>query len=119
MAKKPEVRVLKKLTVPLPCKLTDEEFRDRASQLAATLEDLNAEESRQEMLKREMKSAVAQLEARRDQLALTVSRCSELRQVEVEDRAVGELVERTRLDTMEVIHTRALTDDERQLPLGT
>jgi hypothetical protein len=102
------------------CRLNDDEFRDRASQLAATLEDLGAEESRQEMLKREMKSAPAVIEARRDQLGLVVSRCSELRPVEVEDRVNGsDTVERIRMDTGEVIHARPLADGERQLPLGT
>lgn len=120
MAKKESpVRILKRHATILSCKLTDEEFRDRASNLAATLEDIKAEDSRHEMLKREMKSALSALEARRDVLALTVSRRSEMREVEVEDQANDKtgMVDRIRMDTGEIVLTRVMNDQERQIPM--
>jgi hypothetical protein len=106
----------------LSCKLTTEEFEERAKSLAEAHEDRKGLESNHEMLKRQMKSEAAELEAKIDVLAAVVSRKSEMRQVEVEEQA--DLVKlkafRYRMDTGEVINERPLTEDERQekIPLG-
>ena len=116
-----DTRVLKTHSLELPCKLTRDEELDRGHQLASTLEDIRNEDSRHEMLKKEMKSAMAALEARRDKLASIVNRGEEYRETPVEDVADykrGRLM-RYRQDAGEIVMERALTDEERQLEMVT
>lgn len=100
----------------LPCRLTDPELIERGQRLAETLENIKAEDSRQEMLKREMKSQAAALEAKRDALVLVVARREELRRIEFEDVIAWHLnvVRRVRKDTGEIVTERFITKEERQ-----
>lgn len=112
-------RSLKRHVLDLPCRLTRDEQLERGHQLAGTLDEIRTEDSRQEMLKKEMKSATASLEARRDKLAAIVRNGEEYREVPVEDVAdygKGRFM-RYRQDTGEIVTERALTDEERQLEL--
>ena len=122
MAKKvQDVRLVSKGMHKLPCELTVEERLQRGKALAGVLSSIALEESRQEMVRKDMKSQIASLESQRDQVASVVSSGSEIRDVEVEDRANFSTFtfERVRLDTNEVIFSRPLTPEERQekLPL--
>ena len=120
MKKKEEHSVLKTATAQLACKLTDEEQRDRGRQLAAVLGDIQSEESRHDMLKAEMKSAMAALESKRDLLQLQVSRGEETREIKVEDRAfyTEGKVRRVRLDTEETISEREIRPEEQQAKMS-
>lgn len=106
----------------LPCRLTDEELLKKGGELAATVQDISSEESRQQDIKSQLKAKLTELEARRCNLAITVSRKEEHRDVEVDiyhdyQRAV---VEDVRRDTGEVVSRRVMQDEERQrgLPLS-
>ena len=112
--------VLRTLKEYLPCALTPDEKIEKGHALASTLENIRAEESRAEMLKQSLKSAMSSLEAKRDELALIVSRGSEIREIEVEERSdTGRLVVyRVRMDTSEIIHERSMTPEERQQQLA-
>lgn len=112
--------VLRKYTEHLTCKLTPDEQRAKGEQLARVIGDVANEDARQVMLKQDMKSRLAALEAKRDQLAAEVSRCEELREIEIEERidfTVGK-VYKTRLDTGVSIHERPVRDEERQMELA-
>lgn len=105
----------------LPVRLTEEELLKKGSQLAATVQDIAAEEGRQVDLKAAMKAKLAEIDARRTQLAIAVSRKEEARDVEVDvwhhyDRGV---VVDVRRDTGEIVNTRVMSTAERQpsLPL--
>lgn len=106
----------------LPCRLTDEELLKKGADLATAVQDIATEEGRQVDLKATMKAKLAEIEARRTQLAIAVSRKEEHRDVEVDiyhdyQRAV---VEDVRRDTGEVVSRRVMQDEERQrgLPLS-
>lgn len=103
----------------LPVKLHEDELRDRGDKLAAVIQDLNAEESRQVDQKAQMKARLSELDARKTQLAIVISRREEDRDVAVDVFAnyVGGLVEVVRRDTGEVISKRRMTEEERQQPL--
>jgi hypothetical protein len=100
----------------LPCVLTDEELLKKGSDLATAVQDIATEEGRQVDLKASMKARLAEIEARRTQLAIAVSRKEEHRDVEVDiwhdyQRAV---VQEIRRDTGEIMNTRVMSDAERQ-----
>lgn len=103
----------------LPVKLTEKELRERGDTLAAVIQDLSAEESRQVDVKTQMKARLTELDAKKSQLAITISRREEYRDVTVEvwhdyDRMRVFVVRR---DTGEEIHSRAMTQEEMQRPL--
>lgn len=103
----------------LPCRLNDEELLKAGGDLATAVQDLAAEEGRQADIKASMKAKVTEIEARRTQLAIKVSRKEEHRDVEVDiwhdyQRAV---VQEIRRDTGEIISTRVMSDAERQQAL--
>lgn len=119
MTDAPQSKVLKKHAVRLACELTDEERIERGKALAGVLEDIGKLESDHEAQKRQMKSEMAALEARRNFLQVVVSRGSEYREVEVEDVAdfgTGKWM-RFRLDTGTVVSERVLNEAERQQKL--
>lgn len=122
MVKKTEssVTVLRKFRDYLACSLTDAEKMEKGRALAGALEDIRGEESRAEMLKQSLKSAMASAEAKRDALMVIVSRGEEIREIEIEERAdVSTLsVYRVRMDTGEVTHERTMTPEERQQQLA-
>lgn len=103
----------------LPCRLTDDELLKAGSDLATAVQDIAAEEGRQTDIKASMKAKLAEIEARRTQIAIKVSRKEEHRDVEVDiwhdyQRAV---VQEIRRDTGEIISTRVMSDSERQQAL--
>lgn len=107
----------------LPCVLTDEELLKKGGDLATAVQDIGTEENRQVDMKASMKAKLAEIEARRTQLAIAVSRKEEHRDVEVDiwhdyQRAV---VQEIRRDTGEILGTRVMSDSERQqhLPMET
>lgn len=114
--KAPDVRVLQKTTKFLPCKLTNEELLRFADEIGTTTQDIATEEARQISLKQELKAKLTQLEARRTVLASMITRKEEHRDVAVEIRLDfgAEECRQIRLDTCEVVGTRAITDEERQ-----
>lgn len=100
----------------LPCTLTDEELLKKGGELATAVQDIATEEGRQADIKASMKAKLAEIEARRTQLAIAVSRKEEHRDVEVEiwhdyQRTV---VQEIRRDTGEIMSTRVMSDAERQ-----
>lgn len=116
-------KVHKTVVRSLPCRLTDEELLKAGGDLATAVQDIAAEEGRQADVKASMKAKLAEIEARRTQIAIKVSRKEEHRDVEVDiwhdyQRAV---VQEIRRDTGEVIGTRVMSDTERQqkLPMET
>lgn len=105
----------------LPVKLTPDELLRIGGELAEAVQDIDAEEDRQGDLKAGMKARLAELEARRTQLAVKIARQEEYRDVRVTihyDHQRG-IVEEIRDDLGEVITTRQMTDSERQLMLPT
>lgn len=107
----------------LPCVLTDEELLKKGADLATAVQDIATEEGRQADLKATMKARLAEIEARRTQLAIAVSRKEEHRDVEVDiwhdyQRLV---VQEIRRDTGEITGTRVMSESERQqaLPMET
>lgn len=114
-----KLRLLKTMTESLDCKLTDSEFKERAEQLGAQLEDIRGAADRHASQKSAQKSEMAALEAKRDLLAMIVRRHAEERDVQVEvhaDDAKG-VVSYTRMDTGEVYHERPMSAAERQVEL--
>ena len=109
-------------TMVLACLLTANELREAGHDLATVVQDIAGEVDRQVDIKAQMKARLAELEAKKSQLAIKVSRREEHRDVEVTiATCYDDGVEiRTRTDSGEVISTRALRDDERQprLPDG-
>lgn len=117
--KDPIIRLVRTESRFLPVKLDADELRERGDSLAAVIQDLNAEENRQVDVKAQMKARMAELDSKKTQLAIVISRREEHRDVMVDmfhdyDRLVAETVRR---DTGETIASRRMTEDERQLPL--
>jgi hypothetical protein len=115
----PTVKLHKTVIRSLSCRLTDPELLKKGAELAATVQDLADEEKRQNDVKAQLKAKVTELEARRSGLAITVSRKEEHRDVEVDiyhDYVRG-IVEDIRRDTGEIVHTRPMSEDEKQLGL--
>lgn len=103
----------------LPVKLHEDELRDRGDKLAALIQDVSAEERRQVDVKAQMKARLSELDAKKTQLAIVISRREEDRDVTVDvfhdfDRLT---VETIRQDTGEVISSRRMTEEERQQKL--
>lgn len=110
------MRVLSKKIEQLECQLTEDEFKARASALAAACQDVHREEERQAQMKASMKAETARLESERSRLTLVVARRAEIRDVQVRVEADDEHAEAvtTREDTGEVVRRRALELHERQ-----
>lgn len=114
-----EQRITKTETRTLPVRLTESDLRERGDSLAAVIQDLNTEERRQIDIKAQMKARLCELDAKKTQLAITISRREEDRDVMVD---VWHDYERLRVsvvrrDTGEEIHHRAMTQEETQQPL--
>lgn len=112
-------RIAKTETRELPVKLTQDELRERGDALAATIQNENTEERRQADQKKQMKARLTELQARRTQLAITISRREEERDVTVDVWHDYDAlkVETVRRDTGECIHKREMTQEELQRPL--
>lgn len=115
-------RVIATLTKCLPVKLTQDELLQKSAELAGTVQDCATEEIRQADIKAQLKARLAELEARRTQLVIVVTRKEEERDVRCEVLADYAALTATivRTDTGEAVSSRPLTDAERQdaLPLG-
>lgn len=100
----------------LRCRLTPEEWAERAARLAAINQEIDAEEARQAEQKAEMKARLATLESERQKLSGAVVRKEEHRDVECEEwlHEQPARVVVIRLDTREEVENRPMTDAERQ-----
>ena len=106
----------------LPCELSEGELKERGFQLAKVVQDIAAETTRQGDQEAQMKATLAALGGQKARLASAVARREEFRDVmvdiyfDLDDKTV----ETVRQDTGEVIFTRPMTDEERQmdLPVG-
>lgn len=111
--------LLKTTTRKLACKLTYDELRTKGDELAMTCQEIVNEENNQKQIKDQLKMKMSELEARQGNLALTISRREEYRDVEVDVEFietgddVGQVRE-IRKDTGEIMVTRPPTDMERQ-----
>ena len=88
-------------------------------ELSIVLEGLARETDRQKSLKKSMASTIADLEQRRADLASKITLGRENRDVAVAmlaDYVAGTVTE-VRQDTFEVVRSRPLRDDEKQVPL--
>jgi hypothetical protein len=108
-------------TEALPVKLTDEEVLHRTRELIDALEQEDELAQQLASFKEEHKEQVAVAGADTKRLRRIVSTRTEYRDVEVVEshdykRGVVELV---RVDTHDIIRTRAMTESERQSPLFT
>lgn len=115
----PAVKLHRTVVRSLACRLTEEELLKKGQELAATVQDISSEESRQQDIKSQLKAKLAELEARRSNLAITVSRKEEHRDVEVDifhDYQRG-VVEDVRRDTGEIVSRRVMNPEERQQKL--
>lgn len=112
--------ILDTLTLELPVPLTLEERASFGDQLA-TLHGLEEDElAEQAQEKAAMKERLLSIANRRHKLAGLLRRGSENRPVKVEvvaDYEAG-VARGIRVDTGEVLTTRALRDEERQMPLS-
>lgn len=110
-------------TRQLPCRLSDAERQKMGGEIAQAWQDLSTETVRQTSLKAEMKARATEIEARLTRLSQVLSRGDEVREVHVERTLLDEdgdgkgMVSETRLDTGEVLETRPIRDDERQLTM--
>lgn len=110
------IEMVRTETRVLPVRLTGDELLDRGASLAAVIQDIDSEERRQNDQKAQMKARLAELDARRTQLAIVIGRKEEDRDVEVQvfndyDKGTVEVV---RVDTGEAVSRRRMTDEERQ-----
>jgi hypothetical protein len=111
-----DTRVLSREKRLLACQFSDAEVLDLARELGRTLADIQTEHAKQASVKRELQARMAQLEAKATELAEKVRRGEEMRDVEVMvvlDYTEGR-VDTFRTDTGQTIHTRPLTNEERQ-----
>lgn len=117
-----ETRVRKRVeSRRLLCTLTPAELQATGAKLAEACEDITNETAAQTDIKAQLKSKLAGLEARRNELASIVRRKADYKDVAVNvfhdyTRAI---VDEIRTDTGEVLVSRAMTDAERQAKLFT
>lgn len=119
-APRPTTATLRTFTKQLRCVLSREELADRSRDLAAAVGAIAEEEDRQQTVKADLKARLTELEAKVNRLAASIRSGVEYRDVAVEliaEYPRGMAVE-YRTDTGDAIHTRPLTDDERQVPLN-
>ena len=100
----------------LPCRLTDDEVRNKGKELAQVHSDVTKEEIRQSSVKAEMKGIMEKLENQMSKLAHEIRNQSEERMVvvrfEMDDD--GTVVKEIRQDTGEIINIRAPAPSELQ-----
>lgn len=118
-AKEKGTVLIKNVTRFLSVKLTDEELRHSGDELAATVQEINAEADRQKSIKDDLKARLSEMTAKQSKLSNRIVRREEYRdvQVAIELHSSGQVSE-TRTDTGEVIFLREANEDEMQLPLG-
>lgn len=105
----------------LLCTLTPSELQAAGAKLAEACEDIQNETAAQVDIKAQLKSKIAGLESRRNELASIVRRKADYKEVPVNifhdyTRAI---VDEIRTDTGEVLVSRPMSDSERQAKLFT
>ena len=113
------MKVIKKQERNPPCKLTDAELREKARELATTVQEISAEEDRAKNIKDQLKATMSELSSRQTRLAGEVARGEVYRSVDVEYRIedAGDIIQEVRLDTKETLISRPARDEERQMAL--
>lgn len=112
------MKVLKIQSRSLPCLLGEEELKAKSRELATTVQEIAGEEIRQKNIKDQLKATLSELMSRETRLAGEVARGEIYREVDVEHHLIGnDSVKEIRTDTGEVMLTRKIRDDERQLIL--
>jgi hypothetical protein len=119
--KTPEERNEKRVpfTRDLSCALTREEVEERAQEAAALLERRDQKEADLKEQQKRWKNEISQLDVEHRIVSSEVRSKSTVRPVECErvfDYDSGKVRE-VRLDTLETLHTRNMTDSERQRDL--
>jgi len=103
----------------LRCKLTDDELLKRGTEMAEASAEVATLEDQLASTKKEYQAKIDTRQARINELSGTIRAKSESRLVKCERLflyATG-LVTETRMDTVEVINTREMRDDERQMEM--
>ena len=113
------IRILKNTTETLPCKLTDEELRQKGDDLASITQELDAEEGRQKDIKDQLKAKLSGLQSKQREISLTITRREEFREVKVLTQLLvnDQMVQKIRQDTGEIIEARPARDLEMQSTL--
>lgn len=103
----------------LMCALTDEELKQAADDLAMYLDDLQSLDSELATIKSQFKGRIEQCEANVNAKKRLVRDKKEMRpvEVEVESDYSACMIRVTRLDTGDVIESRPMTGDEKQLQM--
>lgn len=106
-------------TMRLPCRLTEEEVRERGERLARELNGKVLLEEKRKEVAAELKRAIDALDAELLDLARAIRDRTEEREVEVETTRDlhRRVLETIRRDTGEVVSARPLGPDELQLNL--
>lgn len=111
--------MLKTTTQILSVRLTREEVEAHAKELAVGWKNLGYEQELQKVARDQMKARLSEMQANLSHLSLLVSSGTDYRTVEVETRLLDDgQVQEVRLDTGEIIKTRAPYESERQLSLA-
>lgn len=103
----------------LPVDLSTMEVRERSLELSSKIAEARALEARRKAAASEFKASDQEIRARIDELAESVKSGRESRQVECRwsrNESLGRM-ELARMDTGEVIESRALTPEERQIKM--
>jgi hypothetical protein len=108
--------VVRQFTTYLPCRLTDDELRDKGSELAHARETSEKHEAASAEVRKELKDRESMLEGEVSRLARIVRDRQEQRPVCVEVRLAKKagMVDEVRIDTGEIIATRKIADREAQ-----
>ena len=112
------MKIIRNETRKLPVKLNDQEVLEQSMELAHTIQEIADEQDSQASLKTIMKAKLMELDARQSRLAAVVATRTDYRDVEVEVALTDDaMAQETRKDTGEIMLTRPLREDEKQLQL--
>jgi hypothetical protein len=116
MKKKSVDIVVRRFNTMLPCRLTDDETRERGSSLAHSREASEKHALHSAEVRKGLKEHEGILDGEVSRLARIVRERSEHREVTVEVRMTSKagMVDEVRVDTGEVIATRKIADREAQ-----
>lgn len=108
--------VVRQFTTYLPCRLTDDELREKGQELAHSRETSEKFEAEAAEARKSLKDREALLDGEVSRLARIVRERSEQRPICVEVRLAKKagMVDEVRVDTGEVIATRKMADREMQ-----
>jgi transcriptional regulator len=101
----------------LPCIMTKDEKLEDAERLASTLRQIRTIETAQEEVVKNYKNSLKRYEDEMNNLSEELRTGEKFKDIKVEAKVNEKLIkmEFFRTDTMEMIRTRDLTDEERQL----